>query len=630
MPKHETPLHYYYLDSSLPNLQTDLQYESTVEYGGRLYLLIATGTKHTLELRSNLPTLHTFLVLFFFITLSSSIGVFLVVRNKAQLDQEKALVDTHTKLVGHMCHAMRNPLHSIMFIAKVIHESTHELGNAMSTPLCDNVDAMATKQLIRANSKDDRLESESDATNKAKSSSTSTAAVVDSKGGGQVDAAVAVSLGGGGEGGGGGGGDGEGESVSMSVPESQHMCVASVTELAEAVSVLDATAGSMYDLINSFMDFNQLNVCDLSLNTRTCDCIAVAATVFAQHRIIHRDHVDMAMTNELGPCAMELDLVRFRQVLSNGFGNSCKVTESGYVNLRICWSSPAHEAVDFIIEDTGPGLMGVDPEKLFKEYERGAQAKSFKAETASTGLGLTISRKIAVAFGGSLHLEDRRARDGVQGARFVFRLPSARMIRDHDVAGGKHKRTSAAATPAGGSSPEVAGGGDVVVDMPPAEGGGAEAAKHTAEAAGRGGAESEDEGQMAMEDIDISQIKVAFAEDDPANHAILKRMLKRIGCEVVGAFHDGKPLHEFLCTPGNVMPDVTLADVVMGTMNGDDAVKGIRKSGCKVQCVALTGQSMPADLEHLMSCGFDAVLPKPYSTEDLEAVIRERACQQQR
>jgi signal transduction histidine kinase len=211
-------------------------------------------------------------------------------------------------------------------------------------------------------------------------------------------------------------------------PRSQYDYV--VKELTDAVWVFDVTTESMHDLINTFVQSNIGDVInsELVLEPRVFNCIAAATAIFAQHRIIKHDGLEMTMTNQVGPCVVNLDLVRFRQVLANGFGNACKVTCNGRVDFRICWASPGREAIEFIIEDTGPGLMGVDPEKLFEEFERGAQAKSVKAETASTGLGLTISRKIAVAFGGSLHLEDRGAMEGVQGARFVFRLPASVIV----------------------------------------------------------------------------------------------------------------------------------------------------------------------------------------------------------
>jgi hypothetical protein len=65
--------------------------------------------------------------------------------------------------------------------------------------------------------------------------------------------------------------------------------------LVEAVGVLDATTGSMCDLVNSFMGLNEVNTTNVLLNLSRCDCISVATAVFAQHRVINVAHLEMEM-----------------------------------------------------------------------------------------------------------------------------------------------------------------------------------------------------------------------------------------------------------------------------------------------------------------------------------------------
>ncbi|MFC5373540.1 sensor histidine kinase [Brevundimonas faecalis] len=70
------------------------------------------------------------------------------------------------------------------------------------------------------------------------------------------------------------------------------------------------------------------------------------------------------------------------------------------------------EAV-ILISDDGPGIPPRLAERLFEPFVSGSK-------TDGTGLGLTISRELAAAHGGSLTLVDT----GADGARFELRLPN--------------------------------------------------------------------------------------------------------------------------------------------------------------------------------------------------------------
>jgi signal transduction histidine kinase len=78
------------------------------------------------------------------------------------------------------------------------------------------------------------------------------------------------------------------------------------------------------------------------------------------------------------------------------------------------------EAGDAVLEvaDDGPGIAPDDRERIFLRFQRAAGAR--RREHGGTGLGLPISRDIAIAHGGTL-----RVADVERGARLVLRLPLA-------------------------------------------------------------------------------------------------------------------------------------------------------------------------------------------------------------
>jgi signal transduction histidine kinase len=63
------------------------------------------------------------------------------------------------------------------------------------------------------------------------------------------------------------------------------------------------------------------------------------------------------------------------------------------------------------VEDTGPGIPPQEAERIFRPFWSG--------DGGGTGLGLTISRQLALALGGRLELHSEPG----HGSRFVLVLP---------------------------------------------------------------------------------------------------------------------------------------------------------------------------------------------------------------
>lgn len=114
------------------------------------------------------------------------------------------------------------------------------------------------------------------------------------------------------------------------------------------------------------------------------------------------------------PSEIVADAARTRQVLLNLAGNAIKFTPSGGVGLRV---EAAAGGVRFSVHDTGPGFPAEDRERLFEEFEQGEAGQA----AGGVGLGLSISRRLAAAMGGSLDAETAPG----AGAVFSLTLPHA-------------------------------------------------------------------------------------------------------------------------------------------------------------------------------------------------------------
>jgi signal transduction histidine kinase len=114
---------------------------------------------------------------------------------------------------------------------------------------------------------------------------------------------------------------------------------------------------------------------------------------------------------------------RIRQVLLNLAGNAIKFTLSGYVLLEVLCPAQNDEecCLRFTVQDTGVGIPADKLDVIFNEFAQADVSTSRKF--GGTGLGLTISKRLAELMGSALEVSS----EVDVGSRFAFtlRLPLA-------------------------------------------------------------------------------------------------------------------------------------------------------------------------------------------------------------
>jgi two-component system sensor histidine kinase ChvG len=116
---------------------------------------------------------------------------------------------------------------------------------------------------------------------------------------------------------------------------------------------------------------------------------------------------------------------RIGQVVSNLIDNARSFSPPG-ANVRVTCRRLKNE-VEIIVDDDGPGIR---PEALEKIFERFYTDRPHQGFGQNSGLGLSISKQIVDAHGGSIRVENRTSvaaanqAPRVLGARFVVRLPA--------------------------------------------------------------------------------------------------------------------------------------------------------------------------------------------------------------
>ncbi len=123
----------------------------------------------------------------------------------------------------------------------------------------------------------------------------------------------------------------------------------------------------------------------------------------------------IAVNIETGLPTIMGEETRIQQVFQNLLGNAVKFNDKPQGEIRVC-SVRENGHWKFCISDNGPGIDEKHHKKIFQIF----QTLSPRDEFESTGIGLTIVKKIIELHGGQIWVESSVG----QGTRFFFTLPS--------------------------------------------------------------------------------------------------------------------------------------------------------------------------------------------------------------
>jgi signal transduction histidine kinase/CheY-like chemotaxis protein len=166
------------------------------------------------------------------------------------------------------------------------------------------------------------------------------------------------------------------------------------------------------DLATELQDFAEIETRCVTANpeainlTQTLDHLEVTARALLDGRpIAFRTVVDPAAA------VVVTDPFRVRQILSNLISNAAKFTASGAIEVE---ARRLETEIAISVRDTGLGIDAADLTRIFIPFYRGAARALTGAR--GMGLGLAISRELAVVLGGRLEAES------VVGKGSTFRL----------------------------------------------------------------------------------------------------------------------------------------------------------------------------------------------------------------
>ena len=159
----------------------------------------------------------------------------------------------------------------------------------------------------------------------------------------------------------------------------------------------------------------------LKLRTESINLSDVATRAVQQHQeAAKRKELGLRVVLPPNGVLVQADGAALNQVLDNLLSNAVKFSPPGkHIRLTVC--PPGARYVECQVQDEGPGFSESDKNHMFRRYGR-LSARPTGGEP-STGLGLSIVKKLVLAMQGELACESAAGK----GATFAFRLPRARV-----------------------------------------------------------------------------------------------------------------------------------------------------------------------------------------------------------
>lgn len=182
------------------------------------------------------------------------------------------------------------------------------------------------------------------------------------------------------------------------------------------LEIIHDSSRHLQNVIDDLLDLSRIEFGKLAIDERPFPLADTVREVTGLMGAVAQDkglrfalHIDPAL-----PQWVTGDASRIKQVLHNLLGNAVKFTREGEVRLDVKMQDGR---LEFVVRDTGDGVPPDMRERIFNAFEQGPSAAAHGR--SGTGLGLTISRRLARAMGGNVVCMPATDR----GACFLFSMP---------------------------------------------------------------------------------------------------------------------------------------------------------------------------------------------------------------
>ena len=327
----------------------------------------------------------------------------------------------------------------------------------------------------------------------------------------------------------------------------------------KCVKTIRRNSEHLLAIINDILDISKIEAARMSVEQITCDLPQIVADVIAitQPRALQKNLEFKVELDGPIPRKIQTDPLRVKQVLVNLLSNAIKFTEKGNVRITLAREiSYFSHSIRVEVTDTGIGMTPQQLDRLFQPFMQADNSTTRRF--GGTGLGLTISRRLANLLGGDITVSSQPGEGSTfsfvfnggprDGAELLHDLSDAELFVAPRAAGNDHIRLVG---------------------------------------------------------------RILLAEDGEDNQDLLSTYLREAGAEVVIA-GNGRIAVETATAPDNRGKfDLILMDMQMPELDGYGAVEVLRRAGVTTPIVALTANAMADDRARCLSVGCTDYLPKP-------------------
>jgi signal transduction histidine kinase len=194
-------------------------------------------------------------------------------------------------------------------------------------------------------------------------------------------------------------------------------------ERVEVVTLICNLSQGMMTLLNDLLDITTIESGKIDLQPTPVAMRPYLREIEHYHRLLAERKKIHLVTEVADNIPMVVfDKERIQQVLNNLLSNAIKFSPMHtVVRLRV---HPTPAGIEFSVIDQGQGIRSEEQSKLFGAFQRTSTKPT--AGEHSTGLGLSICKKIVELHGGSIGVESEVGR----GSRFFFVLPLTEPARE--------------------------------------------------------------------------------------------------------------------------------------------------------------------------------------------------------
>jgi signal transduction histidine kinase/CheY-like chemotaxis protein len=332
----------------------------------------------------------------------------------------------------------------------------------------------------------------------------------------------------------------------------QHDGSLSVKQLGN-IKEIDEAGEHLLELVNQVLDLSSIEEGNLRVSIENVplknvlkECKALIQPL-ADNNNIHLDFI----TEFSG--YVKADHTRLKQVILNLLSNAIKYNHcNGMVNVRCNYA--AENRVRIVVEDNG---YGIPQDRLHSLFEPFTRLENDPKKVEGTGIGLTISKKLAEMMNGTLNVQSEFG----QGSTFWIELEGS---RDY-----------------------------ISSEMPPVQ-------------------------PDLISDADniesIHPIKILIVEDNPSNLKLISNQLRTLGYKADLASNGKEGLNLFRSNDYALV----LTDCNMPIMDGYELAIEIRKENSQIPIIALTADAFPEREQECLSAGMNDRLVKPVNLRKLQ------------